>query len=71
MSYLFQPIAEPITIYFDFNGCWRMFGKLGVVLASVMAGYSTYGALRKFKSREYTFSFDLVVKPDLRLCTKL
>jgi hypothetical protein len=60
MSYLLEPMTEPLTIEFDLNGRWPSFGKLVAVwrqlwTAVVIAVH--WG--------------NLVVKQDSRLRTKL
>jgi hypothetical protein len=63
---MFEPITEPIAIKL-FHGRWRLFDKLGVVVVS----YGSCDPLWKLQSGKYAFVFDLVLKRDGRLLTKL
>jgi hypothetical protein len=49
-----------------FHGNWRLFDKLGVVVS-----YGSCGPLWKLQSGKYAFLFDLVLKRDGRIRTKL
>jgi hypothetical protein len=71
MSYLLEPMTEPLTILFDLNGCWQLFLTLGVVVAAVQDGNGRCCAQWKLQSGKYAFSFDLIEKRDSRLRTKL